>query len=261
VTTRVHTDLEAYRVAVSELPVSATPARDLPAAVAVVRGEGRWWERASAAVRAGAGGIVVAQPGAAPSAELHALARVAAGTPVVVERRLLRPGMRDLVDASAAGHPPWHAVVVECHAPASALRDVLPDAIGWARVVAGTPLTCRISRTWEGGTLALLDPAEGGAISLTATVQPGAPAHGRLRVTAIGQERVEVDADLDTVVSIADAAGRRILPPLLESPERVALRRAIAAVRTGEVPLDLDELRHDTALAEELLTASIHKHR
>ena len=103
--------------------------------------------------------------------------------------------------------------------------------------------------------LALLESEQGSAVSVVSAVQPGAPPLGRVRITSIAPSRVEIDADPDTVACITDAAGRGILPALFETPERVALRRAIAAVRAGEPPTDLADLRHDTALAAALLAA------
>jgi len=254
-TTPVRTDLDAYRIAVAELPESAVASRDTRGAVAVVPGGDGWWVVASDAIAAGAAAVVVAQPAVAPIEALEALASLAGATPVVVERPLLRADLVAGVGASIEELPAPGALVVECHAPARTLGPALRDAIGWARVLARAPLAPLTTESWGGRVLALLGSTEGASVSIVAAAQPGAPIPGRMRITTMAPTRVEIDADLETVACVTDAAGRGILPALFESPERVALRRAIAAVRAGEPPSDLADLRHDTALAAALLAA------
>ncbi|KJL42914.1 hypothetical protein [Microbacterium trichothecenolyticum] len=254
-TTPVRTDLDAYRIAVAELPESAVASLGMEGAVTVVSGGGAWWAVASDAITAGAAAVVVAQPAVAPSEALDALASLAGATPVIVQRPLLRADVVAAVGASIQKLPAPGALAVECHAPARTLGPALRDAIGWARVIAGAPLAPGVTESWGGRVLALLESARGSAVSIVAAAQPGAPSLGRARITSIAQARVEVDADLDTVACVTDAAGRSILPALFESPERVALRRAIAAVRAAEPLSDLADLRHDTALAAALLSA------
>ncbi len=252
----VRSDLDAYRIAVAELPESAVASRDVGGTVVVVPGEDAWWAAVSDAIAAGAAAVVVAQPALAPIDALDALASLAGAAPVVVERPLLRADVVAGVGVAIQKLPPPGALVVECHAPARTLGQALRDAIGWARVIAGAPLARRTTEPWGDRALALLESEQGSAVSIVSAVQPGAPAGGRVRITTIAETRVEVDADLDTVVAITDAAGRRAAPARFESPQRVALRRAIAAANTGARPDDLAELRHDAALAEALLSTS-----
>ncbi|MBW9120077.1 hypothetical protein JNB63_08230 [Microbacterium trichothecenolyticum] len=254
-TTPVRTDLAPYRIAVAELPASAVASRDVDGAVAVVAGVRAWWQAAADASAGGAAAVVVAQPAAAPVEALDALASVADATPVVLERPLLRADVVAAIGGAFEGVPAAGALAVECHAPDLTLAVALRDAIGWARVLAGGPLTLRAGESWGGRVLGLLETEHGAAVSIVAAPQPGAPSLGRVRITTIAEVRVEVDADLDTALVITDAEGRSILPARFESSERVALRRAITAVRTAERPFDLADLRHDTALAEALLSA------
>ncbi|HKP07890.1 MAG TPA: hypothetical protein VJU58_11620 [Microbacterium sp.] len=254
-TTPVRTDLDAYRTAVAELPESAIASPDVEGAIAVVPGGDAWWVAASEAIAAGAAAVIAAQPAVGPIEALDALASLAGAVPVVVERPLLRADMVAAVGASIEELPAPGALVVECHAPARSLGPALRDAIGWARVIARTPLAPRTTESWGGRVLALLDSEQGSAVSIAAAVQPGAPSPGRLRITSIAATRVEVDADLATIVAVTDATGRRILPTRFESSERVALRRAISAIRTAERPSDLADLRYDTGLAATLLSA------
>ncbi len=252
-TARVCTDLGAYRVAVAELPASTQLAASVADSIVVMPGDGPWWAAASEAIGAGAVAVVVAGPGSAPVDAIDALSASAGGVPVLLDRPLLRPDVvRDvseaLADAAAAG-----AVVVECHAPAPALRTTLREAVGWARVVATAPLALRTSESSGRRVLALLASETGAAVSLVAAAQPGAPALGRVRITTVAERRLEVDADLEAVVTVTDAEGDRILPTRFEARERVALRRAVAAVRAGEPSADLADLRHDTLLGNALL--------
>ena len=68
----VHTDLEAYRIAIAELPLRAFAVDDPAASVAVVSGEGEWWRSATDAI-ADAAAVVVARPGRAPVDAVEAL--------------------------------------------------------------------------------------------------------------------------------------------------------------------------------------------
>lgn len=249
----VRTGLEEYRVAVAELPASTELAASVAGSIVVVPGGGAWWTAASEAIGAGAAAIVVAGPGRAPVDAIDALIAVAGSVPVVVERPLLRSDVVRDVSAVIADPAATGALVVECHAPAAALPVALREGVGWARVVSGSPLARRTSESSGGRVLALLASGSGVPVSLVAAAQPGAPALGRARITTIAARRLEVDADLQTVVTATDAGGDRILPARFEGRERVALRRAVAALGAGDRPADLADLRHDTLLAEALL--------
>ncbi|MGN6220431.1 MAG: hypothetical protein ACTHNQ_13095 [Microbacterium sp.] len=252
-TVRVCTDLEAYRVAVAELPASSELAASAAGSIVVVRGDGHWWTIAADAIGAGAAAVVVAGPGSAPVDALEALAASAGGIPVLLDRPLLRPDMVRDVSEALADAAPAAALVVECHAPAAALRATLREAVGWARVVAGAPLALRTSESSGRRVLALLSSETDAAVSVVAAAQPGAPALGRVRITTIAEKRIEIDAGLEAVVTVADAGGDRILPTRFEARERVALRRAVAAVRAGQPSADLADLRHDMLLGNALL--------
>jgi len=253
-TTRVRTDLHEFRVAAAELPVSAAVGSELDGAVAVVRGDGQWWTTASDAIAGGAAAILVARPADAPVEALDALSAVAGGIPVIVERPLLRADVVALVGGLTEDVAPG-ALVVECHAPARSFSRAVRDATGWARAATGESLA--YSAGWSGGgrALALLESRSGAAVSVVAATQPGAPPLGRLRITTIGRTRVEIDADIASVVAVTDAAGRRTAPAQFEGSARVALRRAIAAVHAGERVTDLADLRHDTLLAAAMLSS------
>ncbi len=240
----VAAELGAYRAATAELPLRARPVTAAAGAIAVVDGSSRWWTAARSAIADGAVGIVVARPERIPEEGTDELA--ASGVPVVVERPLVRPDMTDL--AGLAGRRPA-VVAVECHA--RALPTALRDAVGWGRVTAGAALVLRqAASSATGRSLALLESPAGLAVSLVAATQPGAPGGGRIRVTALGEVLVEVDGDAGTLrVATADAEGRDVAPMRWESSERLALRRALEAVRTGSAPHDLAELAHDQGLA------------
>jgi hypothetical protein len=146
---------------------------------------------------------------------------------------------------------------VECHAPSRALRDALRDAVGWTRVLFGADprvsSSCVEGSASGGRGLALLEAPDGIPASVIAAATPGAPPLGRVRATRLGETLVEVDGDEHQQrIEVADAAGRRVLPRLFESPERVALRRAVAAVLAGQATRDVVEFARDDALAAAL---------
>ncbi|HEY9308540.1 MAG TPA: hypothetical protein VIP82_12145 [Microbacterium sp.] len=255
--TRVRADLEPYRVAMAELPERAVSVAGRAGAVVVVDGTGEWWRDAEAAFHDGAAAVVVARPSGAPAEALDVLEARASVAPIILERPLLR---HDAVVAVADALPRTlrpGALTVECHAPADALAEALRDAIGWARVLAGRPLGHRAGTLAGGSGLALLESEARAAVSVVAATQPGAPRLGRLRITALAETVVEVDDDGgDLVIATTDASGRRTLPRRFERPERVALRRAVEAVRRVRRVADLAELRHDAVLAGQILHRS-----
>lgn len=246
-------DLAAYRAATAELPLSARAVEERRGAVVVVDGSAPWWSAAADALAAGAAGIVVAQPAAAPAEALQELS--AARVPIVIERPLLRADEAAAAAAAIAADPPPAAMTVECHGPS--LPATLRDALGWARVLGGAPLVLRTAAFGRGRGLALLESAAGLAVSLVAGTQAGAPPSGRIRVTALGETLVELDGEVGSLsIATTDAVSRRIAPARFESSERLALRRAIEAVRVGSTPSDLSDLRHDDDLARAILAGS-----
>ncbi|NYE18229.1 hypothetical protein [Microbacterium immunditiarum] len=251
--TGVWTSVDAYRVAVAELPRSARLTESPRDAIAVVAGTDAWWHRAGAALADGALGVVVSRPENVPVDRLDAL--LAVGRPVTVERPLLRSdSAQHVVETLAATRSP-DVIVVECHA--SPLSSALRDAIAWARAAAGDTLAVRTASFASGRELALLESASGVPVSLMAATQAGAPPDGRIRMTALGDTIVEVDGgDHQMIVTVTDAAARRIAPTRFERPERLALRRAIEAVTFGTTPPDLGELGHDEDVARTVRAAS-----
>ena len=250
-TVALFTSLQPYRVAAAELPRSVRLTSDPSGAVAAVGGE-RWTDAVEQIVRAGAEAVVVRRPGAARREDLARLAEL--GIPIVLDRPLARADALLAAHAAIDGAPPFATVVVECHAPTRALRDALRDAVAWTRVLVGGAVRAT-SPSSEGmspggGALALLQAPGGVAVSLLAATSPGSPPLGRVRATGLGETLVEFDGDEQQLrIVVGDATGHRVLPRLFEAPERVALRRATAALTGGEVPNDLEDFAHDEALA------------
>jgi hypothetical protein len=250
----VFSGLGTYRVAAAELPASARLADSPDRAIVVVSG-GSWWDAAIRAFEEGAAGVVVARPAPVPGGALSALESAANSRPLIIERPLLRADVAGA--AIAARMPAPTALVVECHAPAASLPAALRDALGWARLLGGGPLTLSSAQAGRARGVALLETAAGLPVSLVFAAQPGAPALGRLRLTALGTTLIEVDGDeTELHLSMTDAASRRTAPPRFERPERLTLRRAIAAAVGGEHLSDLIDLARDAALAEAVTTVA-----
>lgn len=254
-TVALSTDLQPYRVAAAELPQSVRIAGDPSGAVVAIGGE-RWTDAAERAIRAGAAAVVVRRPEAARADDIARLAGL--GIPIVLDRPLVRSdavlAMRVVLD----GARPFATAVVECHAPTRSLRGAVRDAVAWTRVLLGQDVRVASSSTGSFADvrgLALLETSEGVSVSLLAAATPGAPPLGRVRATGLGETRVEFDGDEHQQwIEVSDAASHRLLPRLFETPERVALRRAAAALAGGEATRDLAEFAHDDALASALTT-------
>jgi hypothetical protein len=102
--------------------------------------------------------------------------------------------------------------------------------------------------------VALLAAGDAASVSLVVGASAGAPPAGRLRVTTLGETRAELVADdRDVRFAVTDASSRRISPSRFERPERLALRRAVAALEAREMPSDVGEYARDSALAEAIL--------
>jgi len=234
----VHTEAPAYRAAVAELAPRVRPGRGADA-IRVVEGRGSWWEGL-----VDASAFVVDEPDPA-SAEIHE--RLGAlGVPVVIVRRRLRPDVVD--DARAESVAPRH-VVVDAWGGRTDATALLRDAVGWARVIAGGPLSVVArAETTSAATVALRAPNGVGA-SVTRAI--GGGVGGALTVTALGARRVEVRVDSGSPlceVAFDDDEGRRVRPARRESAERLALRRILDAVEAGTAVPDLAELAADDAV-------------
>ncbi|BAJ74706.1 Rhs family protein [Microbacterium testaceum StLB037] len=234
----VRTDLAAYRAAVAELAPLVRLGRGA-GAIRVVEGRGAWWERL-----VDAAAFVVDEPDPAP-AETHAELG-AIGVPVAVVRRRLRPDV--VADAGAEPVAARH-VVVDAWGGRTDATALLRDALGWARVLAGGPLSV-VDRadTATATTLALRGP-DGVGASVTRAI--GGGVGGALVATALGPRRLEVRVDSASPlaeVAFDDEEGRRIRPVRRESPERLALRRVLEAVESGAALTDLADLSADDAV-------------
>ena len=247
----VHTRAGAYRAAVAELPLSASLIDSPAGAVVVVPGDRGWVGAVIAAEQAGARAVVVADPMLVAVDDLQLLAGSIA-IPLVVERPLLRPDVAGDARAAMPGEGPGaipRTIVIDAAASGARLGVVARDAVGWGRVLAG-----EAPRHLSGDRgLALLETAGGTAVTLSivTTRRPGA---GWVRAQALGEAIADVDVEGRVVsVVISTLSGRLILPPRYESSERMAVRRALAAVESGESPGDLRDLISDTEPVEGIL--------
>lgn len=251
-----------YAAAISELPISAGPTDDSDGAVVVVPGSGDWWNALVEARDAGAAAVVLADPRVLPRGAAGAYPW-SGGVPVIVERPRLRPDV--VADALRArrGSPP-RLITVECAGPAAALDGLILDGFGWARFLAGGPLTFRAGLAAPQGRIALLDredPAGPGSRgSLPATLAGssigGLHPGGLLQVLALGEVRTEITVDQPaglTRVETCTEEGALRAPWRYESSARLALRRAIEACSSNEPVADLGEFLEDMALAQNLL--------
>lgn len=247
---RVITDDPAFGAALAELPRSA-------AAGGAVEGAAGGAVQGAVVVHAGGGplpgtllgavGLVLASPGMRVPDALP-------DVPVIVHRARLRAdAVADAVGA-LGGIPP-RSVVVECSASADETAEVLRDAVGWARVLAGGDLELiRSTVTARAIAVQLRRGGTGTPVTVLLARRDGSPAW--IRGLAVDSVRVEVLLEHATRaprVERTDAGGRLRLPERYESSERVAVRRVLAAVAAGEHPADVRELEHDVLLASRAL--------
>ncbi len=240
-------DAAGYRAAIGELPLSTRRAERPAGAIVVVPGIG-WVDGALQAAAAGAAAIVIADPEATSAAEVRRLDG-AIGVPVVVERPLLR---RDVVDTAIGGREgaPASLLTVDGAAGSARFAVVLRDAVGWLRVLGGGALAVRSA----GAGPVLLETHDGTVAALSVAMTARGP--GWIRAQALGEVLTDVEVEAGAVlVATSSRAGRLVAPVRFESSERLALRRALAAMEASAQPPDIAEIRADAEIAEECMRA------
>jgi hypothetical protein len=168
-----------------------------------------------------------------------------------VERALLRTDWTvDAVSGRTAtdGWAAPRVATAEGTAPAGSVPVVARDAVGWLRVLVGGALSVVAG---DRG-LALLETATGlsATLSVVPTDRPGA---GQLRARALGEVRTEVavEAERARIVTVT-AQGSLVAPPRFESSARLAVRRAIAALSSGDEVDDLSALLADATVVDRI---------
>jgi len=249
----VRADLPRYRIAVAELPLSASLASHAEGAIVVVAGSGRWVQAARAALAADAAAVIVSNPGAFMDDDCAELLRTAGDRPIIVDRPLLRA---DVVASAVAQDATAHYVTVEVAAAPGRRDAVMREAVGWMRVLAGGACEVRGVDWTSSARLGLVQRVDGVVVgALTVSTITGADEGAWIRAVAVADSRVEVlvdEADARASVEIATADGVLRVPRRFEARERVALRRAIEAAGSSNAVADLADLRADAAIAHRL---------
>ena len=156
------------------------------------------------------------------------------------------------VDSTDAGWAAPRLLVADGSAPRELVPVVARDAVGWLRILAGDDLDVVAAD----GELALLETRGGIAatLSVVATSRHGG---GSIRVRALGEVLTEVEVDSDRT---RDPHVHRPREPVGPDPLRVsarlAVRRALAALDSGDPPDDLGGLAMDTELVERILSSA-----
>ena len=245
-------DVESYRVAVAELPLSARIA-DEPRGRDRRRGRRRRVVgcRVRARCRRRAAAVIVVAPGASrPAARDPPLERGAGGSPV--DRRAAAPARRRRGAIAAAARDAT-ALVAACSSSSTAarpaactLRPCCATRSAGLRVLArATRSTCiaasRRARAARGGR----EPAPSRS---SVVAQPRRAGSGRIRVTALGEVLTEVDGD-EAERTRGDATST------VTGADRARPLRAPAAARAapcgrgadagGRAPRDLADLAAD----------------
>jgi hypothetical protein len=231
-----------YRVAAAELPASVRLVDEADGAIVVIAGD--------APVRAGSAPVAVllADP---PMTGRSGREALPPGIPVIVDRARLRPDVA--VDVGARSDAVLFTA--ECTAATARVDEAVRDAVGWLRVISAGEIGVDAVHATGTGAIALLRAA-GCTATVSVTVLADPSAKTRLRVLAVGPERVEVTVDGigEASVALSSEAGRLTFPTRRESRRRVALRRAVEAA-SSRFASDLDDLEHDERVAREILHA------
>lgn len=247
----VLSELLSYQAAIAELPLRTKQARDAAGAIVVVPGGGNWCDGVRRAVAAGARAVIVSCPAVMPAAEIRGLHADLGELAVIVERALFRSdAASDVADGRAVTGPGVvRLVAIDGAALPAEVGTVLQDAIAWARVLTGGALAWHAAS----GDLALSNGSGAGDVPFALNVVQIAAGGSWIRGHALGEVRSELEATTErTVVSTTGERGAVVAPARFETPQRLALRRAVDALEGENDPLDLAELAADAALAEQL---------
>lgn len=232
---RVFTEDHRYRVALAELTASAVSVPSIGEADVVVAPQG---------VADSAGRTVLVSP------ERGSPVEPPPGVTVVVERPWLRA---DVVEDVAAARGWFPRIEIDVAAPAADLPAVLADAMGWVRILAGAEAETRAGSATRVGGIA---DARAGESVVTLLLRRRESGSAVLRIAGIGPRRVEIridDGRRRATVRIVDDEGARTLPARWEDAARLALRRAVETVRSGEGSDEYDDWRRDSAVAARML--------
>lgn len=259
---------QSYAVAAAELPRSVRVSDSPLGAIVTLVGEGRWDLGVEKACAAGAAAVIVDSPAAGSAGlDLDLVVELSSRMPVVLARPRLRSDVASDALAARGLAPEARAaeglggparISIDCVASTAGYGSILCDAVGWARTLAGVPLEiASAGDTGQSLTALLLSDSRAGASSPAVTILAARRENGIewLRAEVVGATRTEVVVQgrmHSAEVERADAEGRLRLPTRFESSERLALRRAIAAVRNGSLPADADQLRSDARVASAL---------
>lgn len=240
----IRTALPSFRVAAAELPSSFRVVEEHAVVVAVAGAPG-WADEAGRVIDRGARVVVVDAPHH-DAGDVSALA--ARRVPVTLSRPALRADDAHL----ASTRSPTRAITVEAHSPRGHLATTLADAVGWARVLGGGHLDLR--STSASGVAVLADLSGPSCdVALVASERSDPRGVARLRATTLAAERVDVLVEGSAAqVTRSSAEGDLRVARRWESPARLALRRAAAALHEGGSD-DLADWCHDSLLAHAIL--------
>ncbi|ARJ04303.1 hypothetical protein GCM10010988_30510 [Cnuibacter physcomitrellae] len=245
----VHTSLPRFAAAGQELRGIVEPADGVQGAIVAVSGEDGWSDRVLRAIGAGAAGVVVSRPRRSDPRRGAELIEASRSTPIVLDRAWLR---EDDVRRTLPV-PELQVVVASCAGPARVLPELLRDCLGWTRRWGGVLGAAVDARSAE-GVLAIVDLSGGRSSTVQARVLAEASAVPRMRVGTLGPQRLEVELlGEESVVRRDTEQGRTEPPRPLESRERSALRRVIAALGDEALPDEVSQLLADDRRARELL--------
>lgn len=241
---------------IASLPVSLAPATDSADLVALGGGDG-WATRATAALEAGARGVLVVEPVAPLPAALAALGAVAGGRPVILDRAFAgNPGLEAVRSAIAdAGE---HALLeARVLAPLGSDPDaVLLGQLALVRAVAAPVRSARLLARDEHGYTIRGVLADGRGVLLTAVLSDARPAAAQLRLLG-ATSAVEIDVPTPVAArplraTLSTADGATLLPTRYETSHRANWRRLLDLVSSEAAASDIDDLVEDLAVAASL---------
>ncbi|MEF2978448.1 hypothetical protein [Subtercola sp. YIM 133946] len=255
--TRIVTDEPPYLAVLGELQPDVVVSTRAEGSVVVLDGADGWVTRMHAAAASGARAVVVFEPQGVGEPDHQALG--GPGIAVVLDRRWLRPDVAADASAARAGDT-VRAVIVECAGLAAENQALVRDGVGWARVLAGGRLRVTSVGSTGAATIVLLEGPDALPVTLSFSTLPSAGAGGLVRVSALGETRTEVTVDGVagcTEIQTATRGGVATAAQRFESAQRLALRRAMAAIASEgrSSPADLAEYSADAAVTAEILSA------
>jgi len=240
---------------IASLPVSLHPSSSAGADLVAVDGEAGWTERAERAIRGGAGGVMVINPGAEDVTSLRE-ASEAMHVPVVVDATwTYNPAVEAGRSDFSARNDHNSLLEARVDVPVQAdMERVLLAQLSLIRAAVDEVVSLRFVRRDRHGYDALARLSSAARVSLTAVATDSTPSSAYLRIikpdNAVESVLPSPVTAIPGRVTVSGPDGATLLTTKWETAHRTAWRRLHRLVQTGRPGTDLRGFARDVFVVQ-----------